>query len=472
MAVGLWYRWKPSPPPTSLAVLPLVNRTGDSNLDYVGAGITEALTNDLARMPGLQVAAGTVARRFQGPRINPTSAGKEMHVGTVLSGAFEKSGDELRVPVEVIDVSTGQQLWGKTYEAKSRDLADLQHQISTDVAYRLKIRVDPDTAARLKRQYSTNVDTYNAYLKARFEMTKRSPDALREAVVDFQRALNSDPHYAPAYAGLADCYSLLAFYGLEKPKPILQAAISAAQQALNLDSTLGEAYSSRALARTLLNFDWDGAEDDYKRAIELNPTYQQARTSYALLLLAPQGRLAEARAQMAYAQAADPHSFLTIGGQAMIEQYAGNFDKSIEILQPHMHELNQLESPVQIMAVDYIAKHDAQKAIEILRAPPNVELRYSRQAVLAAAYAFAGERSKAQEMAKEVDLHLRQGEPIAYDAALLYTALNDRQKALDRLDYALDSREPDIIWANVDPMLLSLRSEPRFHNLITEINLQ
>jgi TolB-like protein/tRNA A-37 threonylcarbamoyl transferase component Bud32 len=472
IALGLWYRSRPTPPPTSLAVLPLVNRTGDANLDYVGAGITEALTNDLARIPGLQVAAGTVARRFLGPQVNPTSAGKEMHVGTVLSGAFEKSGDELRVPVEVIDVRTGQQLWGKTYEAKSKDLVDLQHQISTDVAYGLKIHIDPDTTARLKRQYSTNVDTYNAYLKARFEMAKRSPDALREAIVDFQRALNSDPHYAPAYAGLADCYSLLAFNGLEKPKPILQAAISAAQQALELDSTLGEAYSSRALARTFLNFDWEGAEDDYKRAIELNPTYLQARTSYALLLLAPQGRLAEARAQMAYVQAADPNSFLTIGGQAMIEQYAGNFDKSIQILQPHMHELDQLESPVQIMAVDYIAKHDAQKAIEILRVPPNVELRYSRQAVLAAAYAFAGERSKAQEMAKQVDLHLRQGEPIAYDAALLYTALDDPQKALDRLDYAFDSREPDIIWANVDPMLLSLRSDPRFHNLITKINLQ
>ena len=198
IALGLWYYLKPVPPPTSLAVLPLVNRTGDSSLDYVGAGITEALTDDLARMRGLQVAAGTVARRFQGPQVDPTSAGRQMHVGTVLSGAFENSGGKLRVPIEVIDVSTGQQLWGKTYEAKSTDLVDLQHQISTDVAYRLKIHVDPGTDARLKRQYSTNIDTYNAYLKGRFELAKRSPDALRGAVVDFQHALNSDPHYAPA----------------------------------------------------------------------------------------------------------------------------------------------------------------------------------------------------------------------------------------------------------------------------------
>ena len=472
IGVGLWRHWRPAPPPNSLAVLPLENHSGDSSLDYVGAGITEALTDDLARMSGLQVAAGTVARRFHGPQIDPTSAGRQMHVGTILSGSFNSSRGMLSVPVEVIDVRTGRRLWGHTYEAKSADLADLQHQISTDVAYRLKLQVDPGTAARLQRQYSTNVDTYNYYLKGRFQMTKRSPDALREAVADFQRALRSDPHYAPAYAGLADCYSLLAFYGLERPKPVLEEAIDAAHHALELDSTLGEAYSSRALARTLLNYDWGGAEDDYKRAIELNPTYLQAHTSYALLLLVPQGRLDEARAQMAYPQSMDPHSFLTIGGQAMIEQYAGNFDKSIQILQPHMHELDQLESPIQIMAVDYIAKQDAQKAIAILSTPPNLELRYSRQAVLGAAYAYAGQRSKALETAKQVDLHLHQGEPIAYDTAILYAALNDRQRALDMLNFAFESREPDIVWVNVDPMLLSLRSEPRFRNLITKMNLQ
>jgi serine/threonine protein kinase len=472
IAAGLWYRWRPVPPSTSVAVLPLLNRTGDANLDYVGAGITEALTDDLSRMPGLQVAAGTIARRFHGSKTDPTSAGKEMHVGTILSGAFENPSGEFRVPVEVIDVRTGQQLWGKTYDAKSGNLVDLQHQISTDVAYRLKIHVDSDTTARLKRQYSTNPDTYNFYLKGRFFMAKRSPDALREAVVNFQRALNSDSHYAPAFAGLADCYSLLAFYGLEKPKPVLQEAISAAQQALELDSTLGEAYSSRALARTLLNFDWQGAEDDYKRAIELNPTYLQAHISYALLLLAPQGRLAEARAQMAYAQASDPNSFLTIVGEAMLEQYAGNYDTSIQILQPHMQELDQMEPAIQNLAVDYLATRNPQKAVEILSLPPAAEFSYPRETMLATAYALSGQRAKAQEQAKLAELHVQQGQPIAYDTALLYAALNNHQKALDMLDYAFASREPDIIWANVDPLLMSLRSEQRFRDLIAEMNLQ
>lgn len=473
IAVGLLYRWRPAPPATSLAVLPLVNRTGDSNLDYLGAGITEALTDDLAQMRGLQVAAGTVARRFQGPQVDPISAGRGMHVAAVLSGAFENSGGKLRVPVEVIDVNTGQQLWGKTYEAKSEDLVGLQHQISTDVAYRLKVHVDQDTDARLKRQYSTNVDTYNAYLKGRYELAKRSPDALRGAVVDFQRALNSDPHYAPAYAGLADSYSLLAFYGLERPKPVLQEAIDAAQQALDLDSTLGEAYSSRALARTLLNFDWQGAEDDYKRAIELNPTYLQAHTSYGLLLLAPQGRLAEARAQMAYAQAVDPNSALTIVGQAMIEEYAGNYDKSIAILQPHMQELGPLEPAIEILATDYLAKHNAPKAIEILNSSPvTPDFISSRQTMLATGYALAGEKSKAQETENEVNLHIRQDQTVAYGAARLYIALDENDKALDMLQSAFDERQSELVWVNVDPLLTALRPESKFHSLITEMNLQ
>jgi eukaryotic-like serine/threonine-protein kinase len=473
IAIGLSHRARPAPAPTSLAVLPLENHTGDASLDYVGAGITEALTDDLARMPRLQVAAGSIARRFQGPQTDPASAGRQMHVASVLSGFLENSRGRLKVPIEVIDANTGRELWGQTYEARSADFVNLQHQISTDVAYHLQVQADPGTTARLKRQYSTNSETYNNYLKGRYQLVSRSPESLREAVVDFQRALSSDDHYAPAYAGLADSYSLLAFYGLEKPKPVLTQAIDASQHALELDSTLGEAYSSRALARTLLNFDWQGAEEDYKRAIELNPNYLQAHTSYALLLLAPQGRLAEARAQMAYAQAADPDSVLTIVGLAMLEQYAGNFDRSIRILEPHMVELDMYEPAIEILAVDYLAKHNTAKAIQILSASPSTpESADTRQTMLAVAYALAGQTSKAEDLASRVKLQLNQGHALAYDASVLYTALNDREKALDMLNYAFDQRESNLVWVNVDPLLTPLRVEPRFHELTTEMNLQ
>lgn len=473
IALAFWYHFKSAPPATSLAVLPLVNRSGDSNLDYVGAGITEALTDDLSRMPGLQVTAGSVARHYQSGDSNPAAAGSAMQVGSIVTGSFQSSNGKLLIPIELIQVRSGKQLWGQTYQGTTANLADMQHEIATDVAYHLKIQLGAETAARLKRQYSTNPAAYDAYLKGRFQLAKRTPDSLRESVADFQRALTSDPQYAPALAGLADCYSLLAFYGFEPPIPLLKNALKSSQQALELDSTLGEAYSSRALARTLLNFDWQGAENDYKRAIELNPSFLQAHTSYALLLLVPQGRFTEARAQMAYAAAADPNSVLTIVGQATIEECAGDYDKSIAILEPHMRGFGPLEPAIETLALDYMATHNAQKAVQILSlSPMTAESTYQRQMMLAVAYALAGQKSKAQEMEKQLSLHIPQDQTIAFGAARLYAALNENNKALDMLQYAYDERQSELIWINVDPLLTALRPEPGFHNLINEMNLQ
>ena len=209
--IGFWYFSQYRAPATSLAVLPLQNRTGDPALDYLGAGISEALTNDLSRMPGIQVTAESVARRYSGDSADPRSAGRSLKVRSVVDGSIAEPNGTLRVPIELIDVKTGRQVWGQTYESTPSGIADLQHEMSTDVAYRLKVKLDPDTQSRLKRQYSTNSSTYDSYLKGRFHLAQRSPDALQAAIIDFQRALDGDSQYAPAYAGLADCYSLLAY---------------------------------------------------------------------------------------------------------------------------------------------------------------------------------------------------------------------------------------------------------------------
>ena len=236
---------------TSLAVLPLRNQTGDATQNYLSAGVSEALTDDLARMPGLEVTAGSIAQRYLERNMDPGAAGRELNVRSVVEGSITQDHGALRVPIEVIDVRTGRQVWGKVYESSSSNLAELQHQISTDVAYQLKVPLDANTAARLERQYSANGGAYDLYLKGRFHLAQRTPDALRAAVVDFEQALGADSRYAPAYAGLADCYSLMAYYGLERELPLLEDAMKASQQALELDSTLGEAYASRALAKNL-----------------------------------------------------------------------------------------------------------------------------------------------------------------------------------------------------------------------------
>jgi serine/threonine protein kinase/tetratricopeptide (TPR) repeat protein len=473
LAIVMWFRFGQATQPMSLAVLPLQNRTGDRGLDYLGAGISEALTGDLTRMPGLQVTAGSISRRYRSDDVDPSSAGRKMHVRSVVDGSFNKFGTKLLVPIELVDVRTGHQVWGQTYEGSLSDIADLQHQISTDVAYRLRAQLDRNTTARLKRQYSTSSASYESYLKGRFHLAQRSPDALREAVADFQHTISYDERYAPAYAGLADCYSLMAFYGLEKPLPLLKNALKTSQQALELDSTLGEAYTSRALARTLLNFDWEGAENDYKRAIELDPTYLQAHTWYALLLLAPQGRQAEARGQLTYAQSADPDSILPTVGLAMLEQHAGRYAHSIQMLEPRMHELLSFEPATEILAVDYLAKQENGKAIKILSASPDTpDSAYPREALLAVAYAKAGQAAKATDRLAKTIIRLHQGYPLAYDTAVIYTTLGEKGQALDMLQIALDEREPDLVFVNVDPLLTPLRTEERFHKLLAQMNFQ
>lgn len=474
IALGLWRHWRPSAsPPTSLAVLPLQNRTGDASLDYVGAGITEALTDDLSRMPGLQVAAGSVARRYQSANVDPRSAGGEMHVGSIVSGSLESAGGKLHIPIELIDARSGKQIWGQTYQGSTANLADMQHEIATDVAYRLKIQLGAETTARLQRQYSTNPAAYDAYLKGRFQLAKRSSDGLREAVVDFQRALTFDPQYAPALAGLADCYSLLAFNGLEPPIPLLKNALKTSQEALELDSTSAEAYTSRALARTLLNFDWDGAEADYKRAIELNPNYVEAHAWYALTLLTPQGREAEARAQMKYVQTADPESPVAIHGLSMIDRFSGHTEQAIRLLEPHVTGANPLEPAVETLSACYLQERKPRRAIDIMRsAPVAPDAADSREALLAVAYADAGDTVKATDALRDEVAKVHSGKTIAYETAQIYTALGDYPKAIDMLQIAFDERNSQLIFINVDPFLAPLRANLQFQSLLKQMNLQ
>ena len=473
ITLGLWHHWRPTPPPTSLAVLPLLNRTGDASLDYVGAGITEALTDDLSRMPGLQVAAGSVARRYQSANVDPRSAGGEMHVGSIVSGSFQSSNGKLQIPIELLDVRSGKQLWGQTYQGTTSDLADIQHEIATDVAYHLKIELGAETTARLNRQYSTNPAAYNAYLKGRAQLAKRTPDSLREAVDDFQKSLTSDPNYAPTLTGLADCYSLLAFYGLEPSIPLLKNALKTSQEALQLDSTSAEAYTSRAFARTLLNFDWEGAEADYKRAIELNPNYPQAHAWYALILLTPQGREAEARAQMNYVQAADPDSPLTIIGKAMIERYSGRTEQSIRVLEPHLRGPDPYEPSLELLSEDYLQLRKVKRAMDILHsAPPSSSAADSRDAIRAIAYANTGQTAKATETVERLAEKVHAGEPLAYQTAEIYTALGDHQKAIEMLQIAFNRKEPELLFLNVNPFLAPLRPDQPFQTLLHQMNLQ
>ncbi len=458
---------------TSLAVLPLRNQTGDATQNYLSAGVSEALTDDLARMPGLEVTAGSIAQRYLDKSVDPGTAGRELNVHSVVEGSIAQDHGVLRVPIEVIDVRTGRQVWGKIYESNPANIAELQHEISTDVAYHLKVPLDANTAARLERQYSASGGAYDLYLKGRFHLAQRTPDALRAAVVDFQGSLVADSRYAPAYAGLADCYSQMAYYGLEKTIPLLESAISASQQALELDSTLGEAYASRALARTHLNFDWKGAEADYRRAIELNPTYLPAHAWYGLLLLSPMSRHSEAATQMAYVHAADPDALATTMAIATADYFAGHFDESIRLLDAVLTTSPEFEPAISVLASDYLAQRNNEAVFNLLaKFQASAHQKRIRYLLLGMAYAQSGRNADAVALLESSRTSMVEGEDLPYQTAILYTALTDHSKALDMLDLAYEKRDSDMVFLNVDPLLAPLRGEPRFQTLLETMKLR
>ena len=373
----------------------------------------------------------------------------------------------------MIDVRTGRQVWGKVYESNASNLAELPHEISTDVAYHLKVPLDANTAARLERQYSASGGAYDLYLKGRFHLAQRTPDALRAAVVDFEQALAADSRYAPAYAGLADCYSLMAYYGLEKEIPLLENAMKASQQALELDSTLGEAYASRGLARTFLNFDWRGAEEDYRRAIELNPNHSPSHTWYALSVLSPTGRHTEAAGQVAYLRSADPDGLITSVAGATESYYAGNFDECISMLQKKLKNSPGFEPAILTLALAYLAKQDNEAVINLFAvAPALTTAARPRALLLGIAYAQSGQRAKALNQLDFATSYNTPGEDMPFETAELYAALNDRAKALDMLDRAYEERESNIVFIKVDPLLTTLHSEKRFQRILAQMTLQ
>ncbi len=458
---------------TSLAVLPLHNTSGDSALDYVGFGFTEALTNDLAGMPGLQVKAAGIAERYSAQSNDPSDSGRRLRVRSVVSGSISEAGGHVRIPIEIIDVSSGSQIWGQTYEGDISNLAELQNDISTDVAYHLKVRLSPDIKARLKRQYTTNSAAYDAYLKGRYSLTKRSDADLLAAVTEFQKSLTADPQFAPAYAGLADSYILLAAYRSGNQILLIRSALKATDQALALDPTLGEAYGSRASARVMLNYDWKGAESDYQRALGLNPNDLNAHIQYAVYLLVPLGRDAEAQAQLAYVQAVDPNSLLTKSTRAWVAQCGGRMAESAHLLEEQLKTTPNFEQGIEVLAVDYIELKRPMDGIHLLRtAPVDPGSEPDRAIMLSIAYAQVGDLTSAAKSFKQAS---GRGDPqnsFPYQTAVYYTSLRNYGKSLDFLEMAYARRDTDLLYLNVDPLLRPLHSDPRFQNLLGRMNIE
>src|SRR5438093_6171459 len=312
----------------SVAVLPFTNASGNSDIEYLSDGITESLINSLSQLPNLSVKARSTVFHYKGKDVSPQQVGSELSVQAVLNGRVVQRGEQLTLSLELVNARTGDQIWGEQYNRKTTDLAALQSEIARDVSNKLRTKLSGAEEQRVTKSYTANSEAYQLYLKGRFYWNKRTLDDFNRAIPYFQQAIDKDPNYALAYSGLADSYALLSVFE-GPPKEWMPRAKAAAMKALALDDNLPEAHTS--LAQIIAYYDWDfaGAEREFRRAIELNPNYATAHHWHAENLSSLQ-RHNEALSEIRRALELDPLALITnrVYGDLLLN--ARRYDEAIE----------------------------------------------------------------------------------------------------------------------------------------------
>src|SRR6266849_5871396 len=461
----------------SLAVLPLQNLSGDPSQEYFVDGMTEALTTDLGKIGALRVISRTSAMQYKGTHKNMSEIAKELNVDAAVEGAVLRSGERVRITTQLVDTSSDRHLWAETYERDLRDVLRLQDELALTIAKQVQVKVSADEQTRLATAYSVDTEALEAYLQGREEWNNWTEESSKKSIKYFEQAVDKNPGYAPAWAGISDAYMLLHVFGARSQtfssrQEAFQKAKTAALKALELDPSLSEAHVSVASA---LLFQWADAEKELQRAIALNPSNAMAHQWYGYLLSAL-GRFDEAIAEMKRALELDPLSSNKQNSLAATFYRAGRYDEAHE----HFREVPEADVNSAYrhhrMAAIYERKGMQKEAVtEIVTA-----LRIKHQNELAAAvqskFVSSG-YSSAKETFLWGDLQENQRQakdgllPLAVTIAGDYALLGQTKKAFEWLEKAFREREHGLMYLKVDDRFEALRSDPRFQSLVHLIGL-
>ena len=445
----------------SIAVLPLANETNDANTEYLTDGITEGIINQLSQLPKLKVMARSTAFRYKHSNLDAQSIGRELRVRAVLTGRLKQLGDRLRINVELVDSFDGSQLWGETYNRELADLIALQEEMSHEIAEKLRLKLTGAEKKKLRKQSTKSSEAYQLYLKGRYHWNKRTEESLKRAIGFFREAIENDPSFANAYAGLADCFVTMTTNIPLPPQELMPKAKAAAMRALELDDGLAEGSAALGAVRWWFDWDWNGAEEAYRRAIELNPNYATAHDGYAMMLSA-RGRYDDAIAQITKAADLDPLSLIIAVHAGWPHYFARNYDAAIRCFRKAL-ELDERFIPADGwlgMALGQQGRFaeaiDAfSRALEVDRIPILLTM-------LAHTYAIAGDRAKALFYLDALQVEAKSRYVSPYDIAVIHAGLGETKAAIEHLQAALADRSAWMVFLNVDPRLDGLRDEPEF----------
>ena len=458
-------KWK-----NSIAVLPFVDMSPQKDQEYFCDGMTEELINRLSNIKELKVPARTSAFMFKGKAEDIREIGRKLDVQTVLEGSIRKEDHQLRITVQLVNVSDSYHIWSETFDRELTKVFSIQDEVALTIADKLKLTLMREDKTKLVKRPTENLEAYNLYLQGRYFWNKRTAEEIRKAIDFFNQAIERDSHYALAYVGLADCYLLLPSYGRFPIREVLPKAKEAVSRALEVDDTLAEAHTSLAAVIESEGAAAD-AEREYKRAIELNPNYPMVHLWYHVFLRF-RGRLDEAEAEIRRAKELDPLSLIINSGwgdmlylKKKYDQAIQQYSKTLELDQSFAEARRMRGKCYQQKGMFEEAIADFQKAREDFGNNP-----YGL-GDLGNAYAVSGEKTRAIEVLKNLLELSKQGYSLNYDIAFVYCGLGDKDKAFEYLEKAYNVKE-EMADFKVDPAWESLRSDPRYQPLLERLHLE
>ncbi len=456
----------------SLAVLPLINASNDAEMEYFSDGITESIINNLSQLPKLRVVPRSTVFRYKGREVDPQAIGRELNVRAVLTGRVLQHGDSLVIKTELIDVEQESQLWGEQYRRKMADIFELEQEISREISGKLRLRLSGEEKKRLVKRYTENTEAYQLYLKGRYYTNKRTEGWIKKGIEYFQQAIDTDPNYALAYAGLADAYAFLASStGGMPPRDTYPKAKAAAQKALLIDDALAEAHTSLGFFHLMYDWNFAEAEREFKRAIKLNPGYANAHDGYGFLLKAT-ARSEEAIRASRQAKKLDPLSLFTNVSLGWAYYFARDYERAIEQGRKALELEPNFDFAYWIVGLALAQQGRMDESISALnRAVLLTGGGLTHEAHLGYAYALSGKREEARQVLADLEEITKEKYVSAYYFAIIHLGLGEQELTFQWLERAFEERAGFLAFIKVEPMFDPLRSDERFSNLLERMGL-
>jgi serine/threonine protein kinase/Flp pilus assembly protein TadD len=482
MASGVWKRPVPVKATPSIAVLPFLNLSSDKENEYFSDGLAEEIINALTHVDNLRVTARTSAFAFRGTRQDIRQIGETLNVASVLEGSVRKSGNRVRISVQLISVADGNNLWSERFDREMTDVFEIQDEISQSIVGKLKVRLASQTGSGTEiphplappvKRYTENLEAYNLYLKGRYELYKMTREGLDQSKQLFEEAIRLDPNYSLAHDGLAYCWYSEGFLGFVAPKEAMPKAKASVRRAIELDESVAEAHATLGVILALYDWDWAGAERELMRSIELNGSSPVSRDVYAFYYLRPVGRIDEAISEVQNSLSLDPLSILFrvhLGFlyylQHQYDQSIAQFRKVLE-MNPQYYLAHAMMGPVYTQTCHFEEALDCYKKAR--EADADSKFVDSLEAMT---LAVAGQHARARTMLDEITRKALHEYISPVSVAYICTALGDKDGAFENLDRAIFDRDPNILGLKSNPIFEGLREDERYHALLRKMQLE